>query len=131
MPALITSLYAGLLALLSVFLSGYVGQLRGKTNIPLGDGGNRDIILANRRHMNFVENVPLALLLIALVELNGAAPWWIHALGGTLLLARLIHPFGLKIETGATPARIIGAGGTTLVTLAAAITLLWQFAAYR
>ena len=131
MPALVTSLYAALLGMLCIVLSGMVGQARGKFNVPLGDSGKPDIILANRRHMNFVENVPLALILIGFAELNGASSIWIHCLGGTLLLARLIHPFGLSIEKIMVPARIIGAGLTVLVQLAASITLLWQHFAFR
>ena len=123
----ITSLYAALLALICFVLGGAVGQLRGKNDIPLGDGGNKDLIIANRRHMNFVENVPLAFELMLIVELNGAKALWLHALGIVLVLSRIIHPFGLNIEKIGTPARVIGAGGTALVMLASAITLLWQY----
>lgn len=128
MPLPVTSLYAGLLALMCIILSGMVGQLRGNAKVSLGDGGNRDLVVANRRHMNFVENVPLALLLIALVELNGASKTWVHVLGAVLLIARIIHPFGLSMDKMMMPARIAGAAATIIVLLAAAITLLWQVA---
>ena len=49
-----------------------------------------------------------------------------HALGAVLVIARLVHPFGISAKVMNTPARGIGAGGTFLVILAAAITLLWQ-----
>ena len=122
----VTSLYAALLALICVVLLGGVGRLRGNANVSLGDGGKRELIEANRRHMNFVENVPLALLLIALVEFNGASKTWVHALGGVLLIARIVHPFGISTEKMMLPARFIGAGGTVIVMLASAATLLWQ-----
>ncbi len=120
-----TGLYAALLGLLSLYLGGTVGNLRGKKKIPMGDGGDADIIVANRRHMNFVENVPIALILMALVEINGAPSMWIHFLGLPLLAARIVHPFGIKIDR-MTAARGIGAGVTALVILASAGILLWQ-----
>lgn len=121
-----TALYAGLLALLIQFLGGSVGATRGRLKIPLGDGGNPGLIIKSRRHMNAVENVPLALILIALVELNGAPKLWIHIMGVALLAARIVHPFGLKMDSMNQPARIFGAAVTALVMVAAAAILIWQ-----
>ena len=126
MPLPVTSIYAALLALIFIVLTGMVGFARSKTTIALGDGGDPGLIVANRRQMNFVETVPLALLLIAMVELNGASATWLHVLGAVLLVARVVHPFGLNVITAKTPARGIGAFGTLLVLLAAAVTLFWQ-----
>lgn len=122
----ITAIYAAILAILGVILGERIGLLRLKTKISLGDGGNAEIFVRNRQHMNFVENVPMALILIALVELNGAAPTFIHALGGTLLVGRLIHPFGLSTERLMHPARGVGTVLTLLVIFTAAGKLLWN-----
>jgi uncharacterized protein len=121
-----TGLYAGLLAFIVIILNARIGTLRGKKNISLGDQGDGDILVANRQHMNFVENVPFILLLMALAELSGAPTTLLHILGSALLVARIIHPFGLKQETLMKPARLIGAGLTLLTTLGAAGLLLWQ-----
>ena len=121
-----TALYAGLLALVGQYLGSVVGATRGRLKLPVGDGGKPELILANRRHMNFVENVPLLIALIALIELNGAPKLWIHVMGVALLTARIAHPFGLNMESMAHPARIFGAAVTALVTVAAAGILLWQ-----
>jgi hypothetical protein len=121
----VTGLYAALLAIVGIALTGMVGQLRGRTSISLGDKGNRELIVANRRHMNFVENVPLALVLIALIELNGGAKAWVHVLGATLLAARIIHPFGLDADRMMLWPRIVGAGATIIVQALAAGSLLW------
>ena len=123
----VTGLYAALLAVLCVILSGAVGRIRGQSKLRLGELGGDAVIVANRRHMNFVENVPLALLLIGLVELNGAPKGWVHGLGAVLLVCRIAHPFGLAADSALLPARVIGAAGTYLVMLAAGVTLLWQF----
>jgi uncharacterized protein len=127
MPVLTTSLYAALLAIICIVLAGRVGAMRGNKNISLGDHGDADLIVANRRHMNFVENVPLALLLMALVELNGGSKTLLHVFGASLLVARLIHPFGLDMDSVTRWQRLAGAGVTALVIVAASITLLWQY----
>ena len=118
--------YAGLLALTGQFLASVVGTTRGRFKIPLGDGGKPELIVANRRHMNFVENVPILITLLAVIELNGAPKLWIHVMGVALVAARLVLPFGLNMDNMSSPARIFGAAVTALVTLAAAAILLWQ-----
>lgn len=120
------ALYAGLLALTGQFLASVVGTTRGRLKIPLGDGGKPELIVANRRHMNFVENVPILITLLAVIELNGAPKLWIHVMGVALVAARLVHPFGLNMDNMSSPARVFGAAVTALVTVAAAAILLWQ-----
>ena len=82
-----------------IVLWGLVGRERGKAKISLGDGNVKPLIEANRRHMNWVENVPFILLLIAIAELNGASKTWLHVMGGVLLISRIIHPFGMTPTT--------------------------------
>jgi uncharacterized protein len=122
----IAAIYAALLAIVGVVLGERVGLFRLKTKVSLGDGGDGEMIVRNRQHMNFVENVPMALILIALVEMNDGSAGWVHGLGGVLLAARIIHPFGLSAEKLMQPARLIGAGLTILVILTAAGKLLWH-----
>ncbi len=126
MPVATTALYAALLALLQIALAALVGRERIRSDISLGDGGDPALLEAIRRHANFLEQVPLTLLLLALLELNGASSAAIHGLGGTLLVVRLVHPFGLDSnEQNRTP-RLIGAAGTMLVQIVTIGMLLWQ-----
>jgi uncharacterized membrane protein YecN with MAPEG domain len=120
----ITGLYAGLQALIAFFLVFQVGQLRGKTQVSIGDGGNPQLHLAIRKHGNWAEHVPFALVLMGLLELNGGGATMLHALGVVLLIARIAHPLGLKVETISSPLRIVGAAGTGIVTIAAGIALI-------
>jgi len=122
----ITATYAALLAIVGIALSMGVGAARGKTKVSLGDGGEPLLIVRNRRHMNFVENVPMALILIGLIEANGGGATLLHSLGGVLLAARIIHPFGLDIENMAKLTRFVGAMATMLVILVSAGWLLWN-----
>ena len=61
---MIISLYAGILALIYIGLSGYVIQGRFKNKVSLGDNNNADMQKRIRVHGNFAEYVPLALFLI-------------------------------------------------------------------
>ena len=122
----ITALYGSLLALVGITLGVLVGIQRPRLKVSLGDGGHQSLIEANRRHMNWLENVPLLVVLLAIIEINGASSTWLHVLGGTLLAGRLIHPFGISAEWAFRPARFVGTFLTQLVALAAIGTLLWQ-----
>ena len=123
----ITLLYAGILGLMSIAISTMAGSLRGKTGVSIGDGGNQDLLLAMRRHANFVEYVPLALIIIALLEGSGVSGTAIHALAGSLVVTRACHAYGLKADTMQGAGRLIGAAGTTLVI---AIASVWSIVAY-
>lgn len=115
----ITVLYAGLLGILSMVLSVLCGSKRGKTGVSIGDGGNEIMMVAMRRHGNFVEHVPIALIVIALLEMNGVMAMAIHGLGGVLVFSRVAHAIGLQAGKDATPGRVVGALGTLLVTAVA------------
>lgn len=130
MPVPVTTLYAALQGLISIALQMQVGRQRLATGVSLMDGGNHDLAVAIRRHANWTEHVPLVLVLMALIELNGAGAAWLHALGATLLVARIVHPFGLKWDVSQVPARLVGALGTLVVTLAAIATALYQVATH-
>lgn len=120
----ITAPFAAALTLIFIVLTFAVIFARQKAKVGLGDGGNPLVLQAMRRQANFVENVPLTLLLMALAEAGGSGATLLTLCGSALLLARLIHPFGIKPEAAAHPARIIGATVTNLVQLVLAVSLI-------
>lgn len=124
---LITALYAGVLALILGALGFQVGSTRSRTGISILHGDDMDLAEKIRRHANFTENVPLALLLMAVIELNGAGAALLHGLGIALLIARIAHPLGLHHDNIRHPLRAVGAGVTFLVTGIAALVAIWQF----
>lgn len=126
MPLQVTSHYATLLGCIGIVLWALVGHARGKAGVSLGDGGDVALTEAIRRHMNWVENVPFILLLFAIIELNGGSRTWLHVLGSALVLARIVHPFGLSLTQMTKWQRIVGAGLTFWVKIAAVLTLAWQ-----
>ena len=78
----ITPLYAGVVTLFFVFLSFRVIGGRRAARVALGDGGDRILLRRLRVHGNFAEYVPLAIVLMALAELQGAPAWTLHLVGG-------------------------------------------------
>jgi hypothetical protein len=114
-------LYAGILGLISIAVAFPAGRLRGKLGVSIGDGGSKDLLLAMRRHANFVEAVPIALILLVLLEMNGVSKIAIHSLGAALVLARICHAFGIKADTIKSAGRAIGAAASGLVTLVASV----------
>ncbi|TDU31084.1 hypothetical protein DFR24_0442 [Panacagrimonas perspica] len=124
---IVTPLYAGLLALLFVVLSMRVIVRRRDGKISLGDGGDAEMQRRIRGHGNFSEYVPLALLLIALIEIGGASSIWVlHALGMTLFIARLLHGYALSFSTQFFIGRFLGTILTFLVLIVAGLLCLWR-----
>jgi uncharacterized membrane protein YecN with MAPEG domain len=123
----ITSLYAALCALLIVVLGLRVAYYRFSRKVGVGDNGDRALIKLIRAHGNAVENVPIALLLLLLLELNQTQPAWIHAGGIVLVIGRIAHAIGLSRSTGASLARVIGTLLTWTLILVMAVLLLWQY----
>jgi uncharacterized membrane protein YecN with MAPEG domain len=122
----ITGIYIALLALVGLGLQQHVGVRRLAADVSLGDGGDEGLTVAMRRQANFVEQVPVALLLFVALELNGASALWLHSLGVALLVARIVHPFGLEFANSKRIPRFIGAAGTLVIMLVAIGKLLWQ-----
>ena len=126
MSVTITLLYAALLGIVGFILQCLVGPLRGRHNVSLDHGGHKDLNEAIRRHGNWAENVPYILLMMALIEINGASKGWLHALGLLLLASRMIHPMGMDANRMAHPLRIVGMAGTVFSTVGVIGTALYQ-----
>ena len=122
---IVTPLYAGVLTLLFVLLSMRVVQFRQK-GIPLGDGGDPKMLRVVRGHANFAEYVPLALLLMALLELSRTSLYLLHVLGIALIVSRLLHGYALSYTARFRFGRVWGAGLTFVVLAVEAVLCIWQ-----
>lgn len=121
-------LYIGLAAILLMVLSARVMRLRGKHQVGIGDGGHPDLVRAIRVQANFVEYVPLALLLLLCVDLVGDAKWIVHALGILLLVGRVLHAQGLSQRDNLSFGRAAGTLLTFFVlAVGAALAILGAF----
>ena len=122
----ITALYTAILTIIAFILAQHVIKTRGRTKIALGFGDDARLLEATRRQMNFVENVPLTLILLLLAEAGGADPLYLHFAGAALVAARVIHPFGITVTRAAHPLRIGGAVATNAVQFGLIILLVMQ-----
>lgn len=93
---MVSSLYAVLGALLLLRLSLNVVKLRMQYRVSHGDGGFYELQTAIRVHGNAIEYIPIALILLLFMEMNGAHVWMIHLCGIILLAGRVLHSYGLK-----------------------------------
>ncbi|MER3547334.1 MAG: hypothetical protein C4338_06895 [Rhodanobacteraceae bacterium] len=124
----VTGLYAALCALLIVVLSIRVVWLRNTEKVGIGTGGNEKLARAIRAHANAVEYLPIALLLLLILDLDGTKPWLLHLFGIVLIVARVLHAIGLSNYAGLSFGRAAGIVLTLVTILAMALLLLWRFA---
>lgn len=120
----ITLVLAAIFGLLHVIFTLRVGGYRFRNKISLGDGGDHELRNRVRAHGNFIENVPIALLLILLNDLDGAKDNTLILMGSILLIARLTHYLTIatrKLPIVMRPLSMIGTLGTIL---AASVMLL-------
>ena len=109
---------------LNFWLGMRVGQLRHSLKVSIGDGGQEPLIRRMRAQANFVENVPLTLLLFALVEMTGKGGAWLAPLGAVLLIGRVAHAYGMESDTGFRAGRPIGMMTSMLIQLVLVVVAL-------
>ena len=121
----VTALYSGSLALWFLVLS-YRVVVRRRSGFPLGDGGNKGMLRVIRGQANFAEYVPLALLMLAVLELNGTSLYLLHGLGLALLAGRLLHGYALSFTQHFGFGRRWGTALTYGVLIVEAVMCLYQ-----
>ena len=87
----ITSLTAVCAALLILLLTLQVVRLRRKDGVVLGDNGDRVLAKAIRGHANATEQLPIALILMGLAELQGAPTTLLWLAATALVIGRVMH----------------------------------------
>jgi len=125
----ITAAYVAVLALLYAALGLQVVLLRRGNRVGFGDGGSADLRSAIRAHAHFAEYVPIIVVMAAMLEISGLPAINLHVLMGALLVARVLHPFGMYAKPQTLQFRICRVGGmavTTLVMIACALLILWR-----
>ena len=125
----ITLFVASLHVLFFLLLSIRVILHRKAHRIGVGTGGNEVMTRKVRVQANFAEYVPLALLMLALLELSGTDAGVLWTCGLVLLLARVAHAIGLGGSAGYSAGRFGGTILTFAVLLAMAVIGLWRFIA--
>ncbi len=127
MPPTITALYTGLLAIVIIVLGARVAWRRNVARIGIGVREDTILLHRTRVHGNAIENIPLALLMLLLLELLGTTPNVLHGLGILLVLSRVAHAVGLSNNPGRSFGRIFGMAGTWGAIMVMAIMLIARF----
>jgi len=122
----ITGLYVALGVLLVLVLAIRVVVRRWTLRIGIGDGDDKELRKRIRAHGNAVEYLPIGLLALLLLDLDGTTPVLLHACGIALIVARIAHAIGLSRTGGTSPERFFGITLTFLTLLAMAVLLLLQ-----
>lgn len=124
----VTTIYAALLGLLLILLSDLVTRSRKRSSVSIGHGDDPMLERTMRAHGNFVEYVPLGLILLMLMEVKGPQPWVVHGFGLMLLGGRLLHAYGMIRPDGVISGRYWGTALTWLMILSASLVNLWLMA---
>ena len=122
----IVPIYAAILAVMFVALSIRVIAVRRASKLPLGFQGDVALERRVRAQGNFAEYVPLAVLLLAFVEMRGAPAWLVHAMALVLVAGRLSHAYGVSQLRESFAFRVSGMAMTFTVILSAALAILIQ-----
>jgi len=123
---MITLTYASILGLIYIALAIRVIRGRARAGVGLGHGGDAALERDIRIHANFAEYVPLALILIGLLEYSDASDALIRWLGGGLVIARLLHIWGLIQSPDRSIGRLTGTSLTFLIIIVASVVGLYR-----
>ncbi|EXU76127.1 MULTISPECIES: MAPEG family protein [Erwinia] len=93
---MVSALYVVTGALFLIVLTLQVVRLRRQYRVAHGDGGFYDLQIAIRIHGNAVETIPLALLLLVMMEMNGAEIWMLHLVALLFFIGRGLHCYGMR-----------------------------------
>lgn len=118
---------AALLGFLFFYLSIRTIGLRRRLQIGIGSKESDEMLRGMRVHSNFSEYVPITLLLIYFVEIQGGHQLLIHALGGLLLVGRSVHAYGVSQMNEKFVFRVSGMAMTFTAILTASCVLLFNF----
>jgi uncharacterized membrane protein YecN with MAPEG domain len=122
----ITGLYVALAVLLILILAIRVVLRRWSARVGIGDGNDTELRKRIRAHGNAIEYLPIGLLALLLLDLDGTSPVVLHACGIALIVARVSHAIGLSRTGGTSPERFFGISLTLLVLLVMAVLLFLQ-----
>lgn len=122
MTLTITSLLAGIFALLMVPLSLQVSMRRvGLDGISFGDGDDEILRRRIRAHGNFIEYAPTALISVGLIEYGGGAKPFVIGLASAFLASRILHAAGMLYTSTPT----LRAGGMLVQHAAFLVAGCW------
>ncbi len=128
---LLTPLFAVFFTVFYVLLSLNVIKNRFANNISLGSKKgseeNRQMEVAIRSHANFIEYVPLALILFYFIEMLSMSSHAVFYLGCSLFVGRVMHFLGMNNPKKMMILRKLGMVITLLVLLISSVLLALRY----
>lgn len=125
---LITPFYAGILGFLLIALSWRIVKLRHNHQNKMQEVDHTVMAAATRAQGNLIEYLPTALLLMFFVEILEFRALFVHALGITLVVARLMHVKGINDPSGKSTLRKLGTRLTWgMMGVAATLSMIGAF----
>jgi len=125
----VTALAAAICALLLIFMKFKVIGQRVRTETMFGAGEDAKMKMVRGTHANLAENAPIALILMALLEMTSAHHWTLTGLAALFLIARVLHIYGMYQHhgNGSVRSRQAGVMSTTIAIVAMALWVLYLF----
>ncbi|MBW8192175.1 MAPEG family protein [Neiella marina] len=121
---MIAGFFIALHGLLLLILSIAVIRQRMAHRVVFGDGDVDSLQRAIRVQGNFLEYVPMTLLILAALEWLQAPAMLLFGLGSALFVGRVLHALGLSQTSGSSKGRMFGAIVSLAVLLIASASLL-------
>jgi len=116
---MISAIYASVCAFLISWLSLNVIKKRKKNKVGIGDGGNKELQISMAAQSNAIEYIPIALLLLFVLEYNEANLLTIHVMGVLLIVGRILHARGML--SGNLKIRVLGMQFTIFTIISIAV----------
>lgn len=116
----ITLTTAGATALITLWISGRIGSLRGRLKVSVGDGGEDSLLRRMRAHANLTEIAPFFLILLGLVELADGTRTWLWLVSVAFIVGRVLHVLGMD-RPSPSPMRTAGFSVSALALLGLAV----------
>lgn len=120
-----TAVYASILAFIMIRLALNVIKTRREHKVRYADGGVLELQIARTAHSNAVDYIPIALILLFLLEYNWGNIWLINLAGISLVTGRIIHARGILSKN--LKGRVIGMQFTIWTIIFLAVSNLLYF----
>jgi uncharacterized protein len=90
-----TLCFAAAAVLVNFWLGMRCGKVRAAEKVNFGDGGSEPLIRRMRAQANFIEQTPLTVILVGLVEMAGKGGQWLAPAAAIFILGRIAHAYGM------------------------------------
>ncbi len=120
----ITSITAVLAGVIILLLTIKVIQFRRRDGVVMGDGDSRSMAKAIRGHANAVEQLPIALILMGLAEVQDGDRFMLILCATALIVGRILHGVYFAHDGVNWRFRFFGMALTLLAQIGLLITLL-------